>query len=554
MESWQGSVGACSIQLAGAWDDSNPADQTILERLAGRPSSELLALANRLRVEPDAPVMRVGTCWMFVSRQDSWRLLHWALTSDLLGRFETVAIEVLSEANPAFELPTDERYLASVRGKTLKNSHALREGFGETLGLMGGGEAIEVGDACEPHVHAARVVRRLLDDADWLRWASLSSHLPDFAEAAPDEFLQAVEADLRRETPEMFKVFGQESDGIFGGSPHTGLLWALEVLAWEPKFLGRSSLALTRLAAFDPGGRLCNRPANSLLDIFLPWHPHTNAPVSERLAVLARLLKQEPTAAWKLLLGLLPKRHGFTSGTYKPKWQHWLDQWKEGVTNKDYHDFVIGVAELLVTNATGHIERWDGLAEHIDELQESALDRVLTGFREVSNETCSDEQRARLWSLLRAEARKHRAAQGLEWASPESIVAKLETTVVVLAPKDALERNAWLFASGVFFEVGHQGQDMDERQKLLHDMRVVAVREVWDASGFDGLLRLAKRAAMPWETGVAAEQAQLPFETETVLPPLLASAELSFVARPEVLCGSRLVSVSRQVRARTTKG
>jgi hypothetical protein len=494
---------ACSIVpllLAGGWDDNSPADKEILERLAGRSYPDSLALANRMRIEHDAPIMRIGTCWMFVSRPDAWRLLHWALTSDLLGRFEAIATEVLSEANPAFELSPDERYLASVRGKTLKHSPTLREGISDILGLMGvSGEAAEVGDACEPHVHAARIVRRLLDGADWLRWASLSSHLPDFAEAAPDEFLNAVETDLRRDIPELFKLFGQEGDGFFGSSPHTGLLWALEVLAWEPRFLGRASLSLARLAAFDPGGRLGNRPANSLRDIFLPWQPHNNVPVPDRLTVLARILRQEAAAGWKLLLSLLPKYHDSTSGTYKPRWQHWLDHWKEGVTRNDHRDFVVGVADMLVSNAAGHIERWEGLAEHIDELPEVALDRVLVGFREIATGRCPEKQRARLWNLLRAKATKHRAAQGLEWALPESIVGKVEATVAALVPGDPLERNAWLFASGVFFEVGHRGQDIDERQKLLLEMRVTAIREVWEASGFEGVLELARRAAMPWE-------------------------------------------------------
>ena len=122
------------LLLAGAWDDNNPADKAILERLAGRPYAELLALANRLRVEPDAPIMRVGTNWMFVSRADSWRLLHWAIASDLFGRFETISIEVLMEANPAFDLPTDERFFASIQGKTLKHSEALRRGIADSLG------------------------------------------------------------------------------------------------------------------------------------------------------------------------------------------------------------------------------------------------------------------------------------------------------------------------------------------------------------------------------------------------------------------------------------
>lgn len=514
------------LLLAGAWDDNNPADKAIFERLSGRPYSELLALANRLRVEPDAPVMRVGTGWMFVSRADSWRLLQWALTSDLLERFEAIAIEVLAEANPAFELPADERYLASVRGKRLKNSGALREGFAETFGLMGiVGAAVEVGDACEPHIHAARVVRCLLDGADWLRWASLSGHLPDFAEAAPDEFLQAVESDLRRQAPELFKLFGQEGDGFFGDSPHTGLLWALEALAWEPKFLGRAALALARLASFDPGGRLCNRPANSLRDIFLSWHPHTNASVTDRLTVLARILKHEPAAGWKLLLVLLPKHHDSTSGTYKPKWQHWLDQWKEGVTWDDYREFVVGVAELLVTNAAGHIERWEGLAEHLDELPEPALDRVLAGIRELAGRPDPGFKKTRLWSLVRAEASKHRWAQSLEWALPESIVEKLEVTAASLGPADPVARHSWLFDSGVAFHVGQHGQKYEETQKLLLERRIVALREVWEAAGMDGILHVARRTSMPWEVGVASEKAQLPMDFSTVLPPLLVSEE-----------------------------
>ena len=186
---------------------------------------------------------------------------------------------------------------------------------------------------------------------------------------------------------------------------------------------------------------------------------------------------------------------------------------------------MVGIADLLVSNAAGHVERWEGLAEHIDELPEPALDRVLVGFREISNGPCSDEQRARLWNLLRAVARKHRAAQGLEWALPESIVAKLEATVSALTPKDALERNTWLFASGVLFQIGQHGQELDERQKRLLERRIVALREVWDALGFEGILQLARRAGMAWEVGVVAEQTQLPFQAETALPPFLTAGE-----------------------------
>lgn len=56
----------------------------------------------------------------------------------------------------------------------------------------------------------------------------------------------------------------QDKDPFLSRSPHTGLLWALEALAWDPKYLSDSALTLAKLARVDPGGKLTNRPLNSL--------------------------------------------------------------------------------------------------------------------------------------------------------------------------------------------------------------------------------------------------------------------------------------------------
>ena len=73
---------------------------------------------------------------------------------------------------------------------------------------------------------------------------------------------------------------------------HTGLLWALEALAWSPEYLGAAALSLARLAQIDPGGRWANRPDHSLNQIFLPWQPQTAATREDRLAVVDMLRAQ----------------------------------------------------------------------------------------------------------------------------------------------------------------------------------------------------------------------------------------------------------------------
>jgi hypothetical protein len=56
---------------------------------------------------------------------------------------------------------------------------------------------------------------------------------------------------------------------------HSGLLWVLEVLAWDSMHLPRVAHILARLAVIDPGGRLANRPTKSLLSISSRVYPQS---------------------------------------------------------------------------------------------------------------------------------------------------------------------------------------------------------------------------------------------------------------------------------------
>lgn len=120
---------------------------------------------------------------------------------------------------------------------------------------------------------------------------------------------------------ERIKPIFSESDDFFilPASAHTGVLWALELLAWDENQLLRAAMCLAKLAAIDPGGKLANRPINSLRDILLSWSPHTNATYKQRLGVLSHIVQAVPAIAWPLLEKLLPSAHDSVSPTQKPK-------------------------------------------------------------------------------------------------------------------------------------------------------------------------------------------------------------------------------------------
>ena len=74
----------------------------------------------------------------------------------------------------------------------------------------------------------ARVVSAALEDGKgWQTWATLSGSLAELAEAAPEALLDVVERDLAADPSPFEDLFPQKGDALFGGTPHTGLLWAL---------------------------------------------------------------------------------------------------------------------------------------------------------------------------------------------------------------------------------------------------------------------------------------------------------------------------------------
>ena len=155
--------------------------------------------------------------------------------------------------------------------------------------------------------------------SDWRLIASLRAELPLLMEAAPRPFLEALEL-LLQEGSALRPIFRE--GGFFSPfSPHTYLLWALEVLAWDPEHFARVSLILAKLAKLHPGGTLSNRPENSLTEIFLPWHPSTNASQEQRLAALNLIARQVPEIGWTLITKLLQAMHNIGNYSERPKYR-----------------------------------------------------------------------------------------------------------------------------------------------------------------------------------------------------------------------------------------
>lgn len=487
--------------LAGTWEDSSEGDRSALSDLAGIPYQQFQPHAVSSVNAPDPPLLRVGDVWMIAAREDAWRLIARYLTADDLERFEEVALEVLSELDPAFELPPEMRFAASIYGKTLSRSGLLREGIAETLAMMASlSPEVSFAASKTGEEVARKIVGRLLETARGNAdlWASLAYLLPLLAEAAPKVVLDAVEAGLAGENPVLVNLFQDQTVNVAwsSSSPHTGLLWALETLAWNPDYLGKAALCLAHLARLDPGGRLVNRPALCLRNIFICWHPNTTAPLQSRLAVLDTIGKREPEIAWHLLMALLPNHHSAVSPTHGTKWRDWVPDPRIEVTCQEYIDATNTILERLLSKAGANVERWCSLIVSISNLMSEQQEVLLQCLEDLDLQCFTASEQSQLQSCLRKEILDHRDFPDAQWAMPTSRVDRLQKIYDRLESADCVTRYVWLFKHGV--ELPRMRHiSWEEREEIVWRHRTEALREILNTHDWSGVLRLAEQVKQP---------------------------------------------------------
>lgn len=512
--------------LIGAWQDKSQCDLEAIIQLLGISYDDWLKRAREILHCSDSPLSLKNGIWRVINRAELWHLLGSRILDQNLDTFRSLAVSVLKEPDPVFELPAEERYAASIHGKVLKCSHVLRKGIAEGLAILGcQPEACRNCTQGKTEATSVLAIRELLTDADWMLWGSLNSLLPTLAEAAPSEFLDSVEKAMRLKSCPFDELFSQEGNGITGGNYLTGLLWALEGLAWDEQYLVRVCVALGELASHDPGGRWANRPSNSLTTILLPWLPQTLASVEKRNVAVRTILSEWPDIAWNLIIQLLPGQHQTSSGSHKPSWRKTIpDDWEKGVTHQEYWQQVSFYAELAVTAAGQDTARLCALIDHFDNLPELAFDQLLRALASRTISELPEEQRLSIWDHLTKFTNKHRRFSDAKWALPDELIVRIEHVAEQLAPKNPFNLYQHLFTDRDF-DLYEENGNWEEQRKKLDTRRVTAISEILQQNGTDGVIRFVESVTSPRQVGHALGVIADSVIERAFLPHFLGSAD-----------------------------
>ncbi len=503
--------------LAGRWDDKNATDQEKIACLGGCEYFNLREILISWNQKADPPVRLVNHTWMIASREDAWLLLARFLTDDILERFASLVLDVLGELDPQFELPVSERWLANIHGKIPKHSIYLRGGLAETLALMATLSDQRTSSMKPGQEWANSIVRLIFGRAaDWQLWASISPFLPLLAEAAPDVFLETVEHDLSAASPRLTHLFPDAEDNFMQSSSHTGLLWALEVLAWSPEHLGSSSLLLAKLARMDPDGKYANRPIYSLQRIFLIWYPYTTANLERRLRVLDTIRRREPGVAWDILTSVLPHAHGIAFPTAKPEYRNWLPEEEVSVTYAEIFRATTEVVQRLLEDVGSDGARWSTLIALLDDLPKADFDIIADSLLAINLESLSQPDRLLIWNSLRDLLAHHLQFPDAKWILPQEAIERVRQCYARFEPEDYVLKKCWLFSNHCRFPEGGSSRGRD-RENMINQARITAVEELFDIGGLPMLLELASKVEHGYCLGWALSHSRVFDSNEALL-------------------------------------
>lgn len=501
---WLGhrSSGALStLCLMGTWSGGHEGDKALVSRVSGQDYAEIERQLLDLEKLDDSPVVHIGNVWKAKSALELLAFYGERITAAELDRFFTEVETAFAEPDPTLELPPEERHLSLFRGLKRSCSELLLDALADTLIKLAvrGREmpalaAQGIGDRVD------RLIRNLLHTADAIRWLSVSSHLREFAEASPEEFLSAIEHSLSQSDPAIGAIFGETSDAsVFGCCWHSDLLWALEILAWAPHRLLRVSLVLAKLSKFPIKGNWSNSPANTLVDIYRSWYPQTAATVEQRIATLDALILKAPDEAFRLLASLFNVGPDHASPSARPKWRDDDAGAGHGATGRERHEMLVAVVDRQIAQSANDPARAAELikkSSQLDEARRSEVLSIIGGFT-----TADDEVKETLRSALRQQIHWHRNYDK-ERPALDAWLEPLEQAYQNLEPESLPIRHAWLFAGGMpQLPSAHEDLSWEDQQKIAKELALRATLDVYNADGWPGLIELARRGGMGWQVG-----------------------------------------------------
>lgn len=497
---WESSISDSLIPalLMGSWTDK---DQQIVSNLAGMDYSDYMRIIRHVIGGEDPFLLKYKdfseTVYKLANLEEAWEILFDHLTSEQLVRWKQVAVDLLKDVPPKFDLPNDEHFQAGIVGKGPRYSETIKKGVLKSLTIF----AIMEGRDNFFDIHSTQrfideIVESVFEDADRShKWFALSEHFSELAEASPETVIEQLEKEIKNENSFIWNVFEQNGDGLWGRNYYTHILWGLEKLFCYEETVSRAIFVLGQLAERKVQYQITNSPINTLYHALLAWLHNINVTIPEKRALTRRVVKQT-SIGWELICLLIPDRSpgGFATEMKKPDYRPYEFsselRYKSEIV-ETYQDYT----RLAIEEAGCNLERWAVLFKKCFFFELDLANEMFTGVQTAIANTKDDSIKYHLKETIRELIYTHRYFVKADWTLDEKYIQIIEEEVFQkISYENKLYEYLYLFEKDSYNELHPVPYDRDKKmdyqkqRQELRERRIEALEDIQQDAELDVIM------------------------------------------------------------------
>ena len=427
-----------------------------------------------------------------------------------LEKLKTAMLKVFNEEDPQYELEKSDRMFANVQGKKLNYSNEVRRGLAISLALVGNYNDLLVNCSQDKRKHfVADVMADVFSNISWQQIATLDTVLPFFAEADPGTFLLKVEK-LADNKKVINDLIADEGDIFQGGFHWSGLMRALEILAWEPEYFAKVIDVLVKLAIVDSGeSNIHPRPKDTLISFFVPWFVQTTVDAATLIASAKALTEKFPELGWDVLIAALDT----TTASFNAQPQIRKNLAPRSDENHSRTNEIISTIrdaykDSMLKMASLSVDFVEKMLQCFSEFKDSPFfEEVLYILSSSMIANCDDELKEKIWSAVDKICIEHRRHKAADWAMPEDKITQLSELLPLIQPESIFWQKKHIFnrCCWDWFKT----DDYVEEEKKVIDLQTKTAKEIFDIHGISGILILVNIVEVPEYLGQAAQRANI---------------------------------------------
>ena len=498
------------LALVGCWDEAYNGDKEFLKTLTGSDDyDDLHDSLTELSEVDETPLERTSGNrggYRLFSRLDAFLSIAKRIKGERhIDKFLHEAEKILNELDPNNQADDEGNF--SLITKRREYSKFLREGIVEGLIILNlKKDALDCDDITG---RIAAFYNNIFSHDE--AWVSLNDVLPMLAEASPDDFMEQLRNALHTEsgTNRIHHLFEPRFAMLRNDYKYFSLLWALEILAWDPDNLHDIAMLLGRLQEDFENliqDNYVNRPSNTLHNIFRSWLPQTSAPIGKRLKVLDALYKKHPSVAIQLAQALASDHNRTGHYATCPIWRDDALKVKRatGEDRLQTIEYSIDLLEKhLVTDGVPLDERFSIATYAVNEFYywgeeyaERFVEKIIKIFKQ-SDKKEVEELSKKFYETLRHHIESSHISPPTE-KSEKNIIKMMRKILKETKSDDLVFQNLHWFESWPKVDRAFEGERrFEDREEHIAEERGKAIQSIRDKMGIDGIIALTKKAEDP---------------------------------------------------------